>query len=315
LYRYHNTEAVRLCRERREITHVSVRPIDNEYDVRYRVMNRPNVVGRKWMAGYINHEYIDGLIEENDPFLANVKVIYSLIDVHYYLGDWIPGNSKEGDWYNAIGGNFFPLPGKYHLPFNEGMYVIDGESNVNFKARRSDTWYTHPLIRLGNAETAINFGWYSLVQASGNPDSFTLNKYAPSGFSTGTSIQSTWISDQLEHLKGTKTAPMVKSGLFDSWGERETEQFVQALRRSKPVCELDHHRQIQIFSYFTRAAIIRQYRYKREDRGYGFNWVDHVVGPKVKCEFYDILAPDTSDQDARLGLEEYKELIRLERED
>jgi len=132
-------------------------------------------------------------------------VIYSMIDVHYYLSDWTPVNRKNCDWYNAVGGNFFPLPGRYILPFNEGRYVIDGDSTVTFQARRSAEWYRHPLVALTNAHTSINYGWYQHVQASGNPKNFRLYKFAPTGYNTECSIQSTWLLRQLEYLKGAKS--------------------------------------------------------------------------------------------------------------
>ncbi len=71
-----------------------------------------------------------------------------MIDVHYYLSGWTPANRKDGDWFNAVGGNFFPAPGEYLLPFNEGKYIIDGQSMVTFCARRSGNWYRHPLVGL-----------------------------------------------------------------------------------------------------------------------------------------------------------------------
>ena len=126
-----------------------------------------------------------------------------MIDVHYYLTSWIPMNRKRCDWFNAVGGNFFPAPGEYALPFNEGRYIIDGQSNVSFNARRSGTWYRHPLVGLVDPVSTINFGWYSIAQSSGNPCDFKLFKYAPTGYNTGNSLQSTWITDKMENLKGT----------------------------------------------------------------------------------------------------------------
>lgn len=126
-------------------------------------MNFVNCLQKKWRPGFIDHEYVRGYIEEHDEVLPNSKVIYSLIDVHYYLSDWTPANVKPGDWYNAVGGNFFPTPGRYLLPFNEGVYLIDSQSRVLFRPRRSGTWYQHPLVTLRNADFCINFGWYSLV--------------------------------------------------------------------------------------------------------------------------------------------------------
>jgi len=97
-----------------------VRPVENNYDRGYEQRNKRVCTAKAWQPGFPNHEYIDGLIEQHDTVYPNAQVIYSLIDVHYYLADWQPANRKHGDWYNAVGGNFFNLPGKYRLPFNEG---------------------------------------------------------------------------------------------------------------------------------------------------------------------------------------------------
>lgn len=91
-------------------------------------MNKQTCLEKPWQPGYPVHEYIDGKIEDHDHAQPNDTVIYSIIDTHYYLHGWEPANQKEGDYYHAVGGNFFPVPGRYLLPFNEGQYTVGGDA-------------------------------------------------------------------------------------------------------------------------------------------------------------------------------------------
>lgn len=115
-------------------------------------------------------------------------VIYMISDVHYYLGETVLANQKRDDYYSCVGGNFFPVPGKYVLPFNEGMVCIDGKNNVQMRPRRSGMWYSHPLVQLTNVTLSLDFGWYSLALSDGNPKDFHVHTFSSTGHSTEESI-------------------------------------------------------------------------------------------------------------------------------
>lgn len=109
-------------------------------------------------------------------------------DVHYYLSDWKMTNMKQNDWYTCAGANFFALPGRYRLPFNEGEYMVRGDGTIDMNTRGTGLWYSHPLVRLGNVTAEINFGWYSLCRSEGHPSDFSIIKYAATGAETMNSI-------------------------------------------------------------------------------------------------------------------------------
>jgi hypothetical protein len=155
-----------------------------------------------------------------------------MIDSHYYLKDWRPANTKPGDWYNCVGGGFCGLPGKYELPFNEGLYMVDGNAQIRFRPRRSGSWYVHDNVLLCNTSFAINFGWYSLLMACGNPGSFKLFVHRATGYNTENSVQTSWILEHLTKLKGLKT-PEIAAARFDNpWTEQNTREFALSLCRS-----------------------------------------------------------------------------------
>jgi len=218
-----NHDAIALLRTRNKVVHKAIRPNDTEYDRRYHINHLDDCLQKTWRPGHIDHEYVVGYIQDHDYRMSRARVMYYMTDVHYYLSDWRPANQKETDYFNCVGGNFFPLPGVYNLPFNEGTYIISGDSMIRFRPRRSGEWYQHPLVTLTNPVMTLNFGWYSLAYASGHPRDFKLYRYAPTGFNTSASVQSTWICRQLEHLKGTKSADMIRTTLAPCWTPETTE--------------------------------------------------------------------------------------------
>lgn len=80
--------------------------------------------------------------------------------MHYYLTGWTPLSVGEHDLIFTTGGHFFPAPGKYVLPFNEGAYHI-GNGKIFMTTRGSGQVYEHDLCRLVLPEFAVDYGWYS----------------------------------------------------------------------------------------------------------------------------------------------------------
>jgi len=110
-----------------ELTHEAIRPKDSEYNRRYYLDNIDAFQNERWQPGHINHRCIDGYIQENDSIIDDI-VIYLVYDCHYYLKDWTPANVKSLDRFEAVGANFFHVPGRYVLPFREGIYHVTSDA-------------------------------------------------------------------------------------------------------------------------------------------------------------------------------------------
>lgn len=183
---------MRLLYNRPDIVHSCVRPRVSKYDQEYWSQNIRKV-NKLWQPGHIRHEYIEGLIQDNDPVENSTVHQYLLFDVHYYLASFKPANVKTCDMYRAVGGNFFGMPGKYTLPFSEGHYVIGGDATVTMWSRRSNLFYKHDLVTLSGAHTCVDLGWYSIVVASGVSRNLEIIKARPTGYCPTNSVQSTWL--------------------------------------------------------------------------------------------------------------------------
>jgi len=59
------------------------------------------------------------------------------------------------------------VPGRYSLPFREGILSITNDAEVHMAPSGGAQEYNHPLVHLENVEKAIDFGWYKLCHSRG----------------------------------------------------------------------------------------------------------------------------------------------------
>ena len=72
----------------------------------------------------------------------------------------------------ASGQNFPALPGKYRLPWNEGVFIITGDGKLKMQTKGSGSWYVHDHVKLLNVDRDINLGFWSGVLAHGHVQDF-----------------------------------------------------------------------------------------------------------------------------------------------
>lgn len=195
-------DVVRTMFLRRKITHRSVRPNVEAYDVDYYSSNLKDAQNKVWLPGHVNHEFIIGKIEENDEKYDH-QVIYWMSDVHYYLYDWTPSNQKDEDWFTCTGNNFSQMPGRTVLPFGEGIVTVTGDGRVIMNTRASGLHYIHDHIKLCNPTAAYDFGFFQIATSQGHPRDFLLYKYEATGFDTLKSLQSNFLIDALHVMRNT----------------------------------------------------------------------------------------------------------------
>jgi hypothetical protein len=112
-------------------------------------------------------------------------VIYLIYDCHYYLKDWTPTNVKPFDRYECVGANFFHGPGRYALPFREGLFTVTNDAKIHMTPSGGGVEYTHDLVELMCVEKSVDFGWYKLCHARGSTQDFSILPIKPTGFNGG----------------------------------------------------------------------------------------------------------------------------------
>lgn len=112
----------------------------------------------------------DRYIEEIDRNQGDVSVIYSVMDCHYYLKEWLrgPANQKEQDKM-FIGGNCYTLaPGKHQLPSREGYTVYDGVT-IRVHVNGQLEHYEHENCMPEGSSDMMPFGWMSVFLMERQP--------------------------------------------------------------------------------------------------------------------------------------------------
>jgi len=108
---------------------------------------------------------------------------------------------KPQDRFEAVGANFFPTPGRYVLPFREGVYTITNDAQVHMTPYGGGVEYTHDLVEIMGVERCIDFGWYKLCYARGCASDFSILPIKATGFNGGRkSVQGTFIREALTIL-------------------------------------------------------------------------------------------------------------------
>jgi hypothetical protein len=218
--------------------------MDNVYDRTYLRNNLRAFHQNGWKPGWAEHTLEQMTIQEYDTAKANTRVIYWMVDVHYYLDGWTPKNTKDCDYYTCVGANFTKTPGQYILPFGEGEYKVWGSGKIDMKTRTSGHWYEHDHVILGNVEKEMPFGWYTYCVANGNPADFVVKKMEAVDYDTDKSIQSTWLAEKLVAIKGTHSGKIASDNLIAAWSDEDACEFISALKRSRSFEELDQFKYV-----------------------------------------------------------------------
>lgn len=95
-----------------------------------------------------------------------------MFDSNYYLGDIRRGELSSNAMLAITTQLFFPVPGQYRLPYNEGNYVVD-DGKISYLTMGAGKTYEHPLVvPETDVMTLISTGWLSRAWGFMKADSY-----------------------------------------------------------------------------------------------------------------------------------------------